>query len=79
MGQMKEHAAEDGSNILDVCKGTTVRIDFEMSMPCAATRAQVLEWFSFELGFSSSCNSSNPLLGQGGLEAATEPQIKFSK
>ena len=58
-------------------KGTTVRIDFEISMPCDATRAQVLEWLSFELGFSSSCNNSNPLRDLGGLEAATKPQIKF--
>lgn len=58
-------------------KSRLVEVTFSFVMPITATRDQVEEWVSFELGYSGAMEMDNPL-DNFDLEALTEPVLRDS-
>lgn len=59
-------------------RSRVIRVQFDLALPCDATREQVLEWLSFELHHSGSCSGDNPLVNWD-PEALSEPVLTDSK
>lgn len=42
-------------------RGRVIAVEFEVALPVAATREQVLEWLAFELGWLGGMQGDSPL------------------
>lgn len=58
-------------------RSRVIHVEFDIVLPCDATRDQVLEWLSFELGPYGGCDGDNPL-AQYDVEAMAEPTLTDS-
>lgn len=55
-------------------RSRVIRVQFDVVLPCDATREQVLEWIAFELHYAGGCDGDNPLIDYD-LEAMAEPVL----
>ena len=51
-----------------------IKVEFELVLPCDATKEQVLEWVASELHHAGGCSDDNPLLDHD-VEALSEPTL----